>query len=227
MVLYLLIELRQGIISPLEFVQNLCFSLIAVVIAITVHEWCHALASYCQGDKTAKYDGRLSLNPFAHLNIFGFLMLLLFGFGWARPVNVRAFNFKHPRLGYAITAAAGPLANFVLAFLISPFFTMTFLQYAINPSNLFTNLSTLLRYIMMYNLSLGLFNLIPVPPLDGSRILGECLPLKYRIKYYNLERYGFFIALGIVLILDRIQLFDLVIVNIVKAFARLWLPLFM
>lgn len=226
MILYLLIDFLQGAISPLEFLQFLCFSLIAVVIAITVHEWSHALASYCQGDKTAKYDGRLSLNPFAHLNIFGFLVLLLFGFGWARPVNVRASNFKRPRLGCAITAAAGPLSNFILAFIVSPFLTITILQSITNPSNLFTNLSTLLEYIMMYNLSLGLFNLIPVPPLDGSRILGECLPLKYRIKYYNLERYGFFIALGIILILDRIQLFDLVIYNIAMAFMRLWIPLF-
>lgn len=187
MILTYLIRLISGNLTLLEFMQYVVFSLVAVIITITLHEWGHAFVSFIQGDKGTKYSGRLSLNPFAHMDIYGILMFLILGFGWARPVQVRASQYKKPRLGMALTAAAGSAMNFLIAFLLTPVYFLTFIQNTV----LFENLSRLIVLIISYNLSLGLFNLIPVPPLDGSKILGECLPLKYRMRYYSIERHGF------------------------------------
>ena len=222
MILMYIIQLLQGQMTILEFVQFLVFSLIAIVLAITIHEWGHAFVSFLQGDKTAKYDGRLSLNPFKHLDKYGILMFLLFGFGWARPVNVRASQYKKPRLGLILTAASGPLSNFLLAFLVSPLLFWSLTMEGI----LYSNLFLLFSLIFSYNMSLGLFNLIPVPPLDGSKILGECLPLKYRLKYYGIERYGFMIAFGIVIILNQIGTFGFIEEKMLGAFMHIWAPLF-
>ena len=221
MILTYLIEFATGHLTLLEFMQYLVYSLIAVIVTITIHEWGHALVSFIQGDKSTKYSGRLSLNPFAHMDLYGILMFLILGFGWARPVQVRASQYKRPRLGLALTAAAGPIMNFLLAFLLTPLYFWAALKH----TTFFTNLAVLILFVITYNLSLALFNLIPVPPLDGSKILGECLPLKYRLKYYGIERYGFIIAFAIAVFLNRLGVFAFIQNTLLSAFITAWSPL--
>lgn len=177
-----------------EFLQKTLFAVVAVIIALSVHECCHAVVAYWFGDKTAKSQGRITLNPFRHMNLIGTLMLLIFGFGWANPVIVDSRNFKKPRLGMALTAAAGPVSNLLTALVF--FFLSTFLDSS-SSNVLIQNLSELFKYIIIINMSFAIFNLIPFPPLDGSKIIGEMLPLKYRYKYYSLERFSliFFLVL--------------------------------
>lgn len=177
-----------------EFLQKTLFAVVAVIIALSVHECCHAVVAYWFGDKTAKSQGRITLNPFRHMNLIGTLMLLIVGFGWANPVIVDSRNFKKPRLGMALTAAAGPVSNLLTALVF--FFLSTFLDSS-SSNVLIQNLSELFKYIIIINMSFAIFNLIPFPPLDGSKIIGEMLPLKYRYKYYSLERFSliFFLVL--------------------------------
>lgn len=161
----------------------------AVLVCLTVHEASHGLAAYALGDPTAKSNRRLSLNPLRHLDPFGTLMMLLFGFGWAKPVPVDMRYFKHPKQGMAITALAGPVSNFVLAYiaLVVANFVLP-LAYA-GPSwmggllNFFVTLS-------MLSLGLGVFNLIPFPPLDGSKVVEGFLPDKISYTILRYERYG-------------------------------------
>jgi Zn-dependent protease len=156
--------------------------LLSLLIAITVHEFCHALAADKLGDPTPRAYGRLSLNPLVHLDLLGTLMLFIARFGWGKPVPIDPYNFRHPRRDETIVALAGPLSNFLLAFIFSRF-----------PGNL--------TFILTYtNLYLGIFNLFPIPPLDGSKILLNILPIDTAIKIETaFERYGFvLIALLIV-----------------------------
>lgn len=179
------------------------YSVVSVLLIFPVHECAHGLGALIMGDKTAKYQGRLTLNPLAHIDPFGFLMLLILGFGWAKPVQFDPRNFKNRRWGTIVTAAAGPLSNVIFAFIC--FFLWALLS-TISYYNDITWLgyfSTLFSFMATYNASFAVFNLIPVPPLDGSKILGELLPIKLRFRYYNLERYSYIIFLVLILALNR------------------------
>ncbi|MBQ3573729.1 MAG: site-2 protease family protein [Clostridia bacterium] len=157
-----------------------------VFLSLSVHEACHGLVAYLGGDRTAKYSGRLSINPFHHLDLFGTLSLLLFGFGWAKPVPVNPWNFKNKKLGMALTALGGPVSNLILGFI--GYIGWTF----INPGTVF---SLICYYLVIYNIGLGVFNLIPIPPLDGSKILNAILPQRYYFKLMQYERYGFIVLI--------------------------------
>lgn len=188
-----------------DIIKYLAFGLCSVVITLTLHELSHGLMAYALGDDTAKKAGRLTLNPVAHIHPIGFIMLLLFGFGWANPVPIRARNFKNVRLGIILTAIAGPLANFIIGFLAV--FGSVAVLYSMSVSGQdsvpLQNLYTFLSFLASISIGLGVFNLIPFPPLDGSKIVGELLPSNARFKYYSLEKYSSYIFIAVIILLDR------------------------
>lgn len=179
-------------------IVTLLLTLPAVVLCLSIHELCHGLAAYALGDHTAAAQGRLTLDPMAHLDPTGFLCMLLLGFGWARPVPVNSSNFKNRRLGMSIVAAAGPLSNFILAFLsYLLFFAITYLtQDAAGMPGLFAWVVGLFfRYLASLSVGLGTFNLLPVYPLDGSRILDGFLPYRWSVR---LQQYQTYLLFGLI-----------------------------
>lgn len=169
---------------------TLLLTLPALLWALSFHEFCHGFAAKMLGDPTAERRGRLSLNPFAHFDVVGTLMLLFVGFGWAKPVPINARYFKHQRLGLIIVSLAGCAGNILTAIL-----TVLFLRFFGEYWYAWTGRAGLTFIVQMVNINMGLaaFNLIPIPPLDGSRVLEAFLPFKYMRYYYELERYGMFI----------------------------------
>lgn len=149
-------------------------AILSIIYALTIHEFSHALAATYLGDSTAKYNGRLTLNPLAHMEIFGTLMLLFAGFGWGKPVPVNTYNLRSQRWGSAIVSLAGPLSNF-----ISVVFFIIVARFLANFVSADSLLFSFLFYLIFINLILGVFNLIPIPPLDGSKVLFAALPAKY------------------------------------------------
>ena len=187
--------------SSLSMGQKLTYILIlafCVLFSLSVHEFSHGLAAYAVGDKTAKYSGRLSLIPLAHLDPFGAMCLFLFGFGWAKPVPVNPWNFKNKKGGMILTALAGPFSNFLLAFIAMVIYTLlgglrfSSASFGFTLASVFYELA---YYMIMINLGLGLFNLIPIPPLDGSKVLTAILPERTYFKLMDYERYGFIILI--------------------------------
>lgn len=183
----------------LEKIFVALISIIALLPALTVHEWAHGFMAYKLGDRTAKLDGRLSLNPLDHLDPVGSLMLLLVGFGWAKPVPVMTRNFKKPKRDFALTSLAGPLSNFILGF-ISVFFALLFIYLGADRSVTLEAITLVFSYSAAYNIGLGLFNLIPIPPLDGSNIVMCILPNHLAAKYSQIRYYTRYIFLAIVLL---------------------------
>ena len=194
--------------DPVSVLQSVVFALVAIVVALTLHEFAHAAVASLCGDKTSKAQGRLSLNPLNHIDPVGFLMLFVFGFGWAKPVNIRPARFRHPRLGCVLTAAAGPLCNLLQAFIFAfPAYLLS-VEAQIKDSAVAGNFAMLFTYLFSINVSLFIFNLIPVPPLDGSKIIGELLPFKAQRAYYSIERYGFFIIIAVSVLLNRLGFYE-------------------
>lgn len=180
----------------LEYIVSL---VIAVILAMSIHEMAHGLVSYWLGDPTAKLQGRISLNPFAHVDWLGVLCLLLFHFGWAKPVPVDPSYYKDRKTGIIWTSFAGPVANFLLAF-VCIFCLILILK--LNPLFLYSDLGSFLESILSMtatlNIGFGLFNLIPVPPLDGSKVLFAFLPDE---QYYRfIQGSPFFMLVLVVLI---------------------------
>lgn len=183
---------------------ELLFVIPCVLFALTVHEVSHGYMAYRLGDPTARNMGRLTLNPLKHLDPLGTLCMILFHFGWARPVPINTRYFKHSRRDTALTAAAGPISNFILAFLgllVQSILYAIFVRFPAQSQfafNIQYAALTLFSYFHILNLSLGLFNLIPVPPLDGSRIFLVFLPAKY---YFGVMKYERYIQLGLMVLL--------------------------
>jgi Zn-dependent protease len=158
-----------------------------LLITLPVHEYAHAYTAVKLGDPTPENQKRLTLNPFAHLDIFGSMMLLILGFGWAKPVMVDARNFKHPRRDMAITAVAGPLANVLMAFILLIVYKIIFFTIGINSVQMDAVLQVL-GFMVRINLTLAVFNLLPIPPLDGSKVLGLFLPDRIYAYFVRYER---------------------------------------
>lgn len=170
----------------------------AVLLCLVVHEVCHGLAAYWLGDPTAKQSHRLSLNPIRHLDVFGLLMMVVVGFGWAKPVPVDPRYFKHPKQGMAITALAGPISNFVLAYLSALVYSGLYAVMVVKGES--TGLALALEFfsvLILLNIGLGIFNLIPFPPLDGSKVLAMFLPDRLYLQWMRLERYGMIILMAL------------------------------
>lgn len=165
-----------------------------LLFAITIHEYSHGKAAYSLGDPTAKLMGRLTLNPIPHIDPFGAIALFLFNFGWAKPVPVNSAYFKNPRRDNVLMALSGPISNLAAAFLAG-----IFIRYFLLPWELYLKV---LVYMILMNMGLGLFNLIPIPPLDGSHVLENILPRHAAIRYGELRRYGPLLLIAVIL-LDR------------------------
>lgn len=172
---------------------------IPALFCLTIHELSHGLAAYKLGDNTAKDMGRLTLNPIKHVDPMGLLMMALFRFGWAKPVPVNMWRFKNPKRGMALTALAGPVSNFILAAVILAVYGVV---YALMPSGGGTGWMIaieLLINIAWLSVALGIFNLIPVPPLDGSKVLfGFVLSDSAYAKLMRIEKYGMIIMMVII-----------------------------
>ncbi len=167
----------------------------ASILAICVHESCHGLAALWLGDDTAKRMHRISLNPLRHIDVVGLIMMIVVRFGWAKPVPVNMYRFKNPKLGMALTALAGPVSNVLLA-LLGMIGYNVFLYYTISSySELLYDLTKLFYYIALINAGLAVFNLIPISPLDGSKVLAIFLPKQAHAWLMRYERYGFILLI--------------------------------
>lgn len=176
---------------------TLALSLPAIVLCLSIHEAAHGAAAYLLGDRTARNAGRVTLSPGAHIDPMGFLCLLLFGFGWARPVPVNISNFKNRRRGMALTALAGPVSNFITAFIAYCLYVLVWMN---GSSAFMQTLGMFLSIVGSMSVGLGVFNLIPVHPLDGSRVLDAFLPFSWSLK---LQKYQNIILLVFILALWR------------------------
>lgn len=189
--------LQNGMTLEIALV-TIASTLITIFLVMPIHEWAHGFVAYKLGDNTAKYSGRLSLNPLKHIDPLGAASMILFRFGWAKPVPVDPRNFKNPKLGMAITALAGPTTN-LFAALISMiglysiyYFSATMVgkdEFAIK---IVSFAAAFLMGFVQINVGLAVFNLLPLPPLDGYRILAAFLPDKFIYKYYQYEVYIMF-----------------------------------
>jgi Zn-dependent protease len=183
--------------------------LFAFLLVLSVHEAAHAGMAYILGDDTAKRDGRLTLNPFAHVDLLGLLCLLVFRIGWAKPVIFDHRNFKRPKLYSVLSAYAGPLSNFLLALLA--FVVLRFLPMELLPLGVAVTFKNLLTVIAQVSVMLGVFNMLPIPPLDGSHVLMVLLIDRYPQVFVWLYRYSFFILLGCLLVPQFLSLLWLLI----------------
>lgn len=179
--------------------SDFLFYIPGLLLALTVHEFAHSWVSSRLGDPTPKLQGRLSFNPLNHIDPIGFIMMIVFRFGWCKPVEINPFYYKNRRRGMLMVALAGPAANFLTALLVALLYGL--LTIILPVSILFnTYLIKVLLGILMYNVNLGLFNLIPIPPLDGSKVLEGLLPVRESFAYMNfMNRYGLLILLAVMI----------------------------
>ncbi len=166
------------------------FAVPTILIASTVHEYAHGWAAFKLGDPTAKAAGRLTLNPLKHIDPIGAISMVLFRFGWSKPVPINEYNFEKRELGTALTALAGPVSNMLLALLGG------LLNWIIRPNGI---LYVILFVFVSINISLAVFNLLPIPPLDGHKIVRALLPKKIRYYWEQLEKFSIFIILLFIL----------------------------
>ena len=180
-------------------IQTLLLIAPPILLALTFHEYAHAFVANRYGDDTAKQGGRLTLNPLAHLDLLGTIMIFLVHFGWAKPVPVNPHRLENPKKDMLRISAAGPLANMVLALISGILLRIVFVLVGKAVQNPIAGLLiAMLIMSLQINLALAIFNVLPIAPLDGSKILYGLLPTKHEGKIYFLERYGPFILIGLI-----------------------------
>lgn len=220
-------DLKQAVISIL-------LTLPVILIALSFHEASHAFAAYKMGDRTAYNLGRMTFNPIKHLDPIGFLCMLAFGYGWAKPVPINARNFKNPKRGMAITAIAGPICNLILGVISTILYAVTlYLNYKfaadIAPHEFLSNVMQVLLiffyYGAMMNFILAAFNMIPLPPFDGSRFFSLFLPTKWYFALMKYERYSMIIVLLISMACSRLFNFSPFMWVAEKLFEGLCMPI--
>ncbi|MBC1227832.1 site-2 protease family protein [Listeria booriae] len=175
--------------------QDLPYVIVTLLIAFTIHELAHAWVALLFGDDTAKNEGRITFNPMKHIDPIGFIFVIIAGFGWARPTPVNAYKMKHRRVGSVVVSLAGPVSNLLLAFIGMGLYFL-FLLMDVSYSQIVLHFFDL---FVSLNVILFIFNLLPLPPLDGYHIVAEFLPLKWRLKVQAYENYAllFFLILVI------------------------------
>ena len=193
--------------------------LAAVLLCLTVHESCHGLAAYALGDPTARREHRLSLNPLRHIDWFGLLMMFVAGFGWAKPVPVNPNYFKKPKQGMALTALAGPVSNFLLALLMLLAARIFCDLAAYSEAN--QRILDFLLMVALLSIGLGLFNLLPIPPLDGSKVLFAVLPDGAYNQLMRYERYGMLLLFALVFFDVGSSAFSAAIEWVIELFCRI------
>ncbi len=179
---------------------GLMASVFVVFCTLPIHEFAHAFIATKLGDDTPERKGRLTLNPLAHIDMMGALMIILVGFGYAKPVPVNARRFKNPKAGMAITALAGPVSNLLMAFVFVLLSNLATVFYIKTGALVLSVSRTFFYYAAIINVSLAVFNLLPIPPLDGSKILALIIPAKYYFKYMQYERYIILAVFALILI---------------------------
>lgn len=188
---------NRGMISFVELLAMLFSYAVLVFVMTPVHELAHAFVAYKLGDNTAKQSGRLTFDPLAHFDPFGTTMLVLFGVGFARPVPVNPYNFRNPKKGMALTALAGPVSNLLMAIVsVGVFRLCTF--FVTNATALTVLYVILINVFARVNIGLAVFNLLPIPPLDGSKIFGYFMPDRW---IHTMERYSQQISMILMLLL--------------------------
>ncbi len=210
----------------MSLILKLFIELPILFMTLTIHEFSHGMVAYLLGDDTAKRMGRLTLNPISHIDPFGLIMLFLVHIGWAKPVPINPYNFRDQKRDMALSAAAGPASNFVVAILFSIFFRLVsggnphLLMYG-NPT--MQIILYILFYTILINLALGIFNLIPIPPMDGSKILGGFLSDEAYYKYTLQEKRGAQILMIIFLVsyIFRLNLIGMLITPPLNFFLKI------
>lgn len=178
---------------------NIVVRAIVLLTAIPIHEAAHAYVADKMGDPTGRYMGRLTLNPMAHFDLMGSVAMIVAGIGWAKPVPINPRNFKDPKKGMAISAAAGPISNLLVAAAsLAVAKIIMYASYTVGVNTVLSTLFTIFNVMCSINISLAIFNLIPVPPFDGSRIFNYFLPDKFYFKVMEYEQY---IVIGLLIIL--------------------------
>ena len=202
-----------------SLIRSLILSAPAILFALTIHELAHGWVAWRLGDPTAKMQGRLTLNPLKHLDPIGTIALFLFRFGWAKPVPIDPTYFRKPNRDMALSALAGPAANLLTA-AVAGLILRVLMLFGIG-ANAFPFL--LIQYFVLFNLILCFFNLIPIPPLDGSRLVYYFLPADLAARYAQLERYGFMILIGVIFLgrFTGVSLIGLYLLPLVRLFSYL------
>ncbi|OPX28856.1 MAG: site-2 protease family protein [Candidatus Cloacimonas sp. 4484_143] len=210
----------------MSFLTQIVIQLPILLITLTIHEFSHGYVAYLLGDDTAKRAGRLTLNPISHIDPFGLIMLFIARIGWAKPVPINPYNFQNYKRDTAITAAAGPISNFIMAILLSLIFKVIKvadpdIMYQASAMSQFW--LGMLLYAILINLALGLFNLIPIPPMDGSKILGGFLSDEAYYRYTAKEKQGVRILMIIFMLsfVFRIPLISYIIMPPLNFFLKL------
>ena len=203
--------------NPLLFIVYM----VALLTAITIHEFSHAWMADYLGDPTPRLQGRLKLNPLVHLDMFGMIFLLFFGFGWGKPVLFDPYNLKNPRKDAALISIAGPLSNLILATILA---ACLFLLKFVNQPLTYTIGGLFLIPVISLNVILAVFNLIPINPLDGFKIVGGLLSEAQAHEWYQLERYGMLFLLLLIIPLGQSSMLDMVIRPITSFIIKLLIP---